>query len=379
MRKLKLFLEKIGLINEFNDDMKLNVRRNKSIDNNHILMIFYFVSCVIGLIDLLIFYDQDFYPDLPLLNGYFVGTYLTFLVTAMFIILSNTVFVKTDRSSRIYRFYNYVFWCIFIFLRSFYYIFDLRGGDSTLINFYIAIIVLSVFCYYSFFKKIFLYFILFGVFIYGYIVFNINDAIVIHMIVIMILLSLVISQYNYYRYYKSSLDSELVASSAQTDYLTKLMNRNGLATWLDTQLKKENPMYIIVGFFDIDNFKMYNDQYGHILGDDCLVRVADAVKKTIGNTGVVCRYGGEEIVTVSKYNTKFSIDSYFNEVIQRVEKLRIPAPTKSKWAHITISGGVAWGMINSYDALYNIINKADEALYQSKSTGKNKVTMFVSE
>lgn len=166
---------------------------------------------------------------------------------------------------------------------------------------------------------------------------------------------------------------------ACTDELTGLANKRVLVSRLEEDLLRcfqsnmQNQPHEGVGFilFDVDNFKHYNDTFGHVAGDVVLKKVGSIIKNCIGDSEIGARYGGEEmcvIVNNASYDKTFAI----------AEKIR-KAIDETQFDHriVTVSGGVS-----HYPTFKNIdvkefMNSADIALYSSKNTGKNKVTKFV--
>ena len=116
--------------------------------------------------------------------------------------------------------------------------------------------------------------------------------------------------------------------------------------------------------FDIDNFKAINDTYGHMFGDEVIIKVAKEALKAIGKNDRIYRYGGEEFVII---NTSKNIDDAINlgETIRK----NIEAIKWEKDAKVTVSMGISNKAVNSEVTFEN----ADNNLYIAKKTGKNKV------
>lgn len=147
------------------------------------------------------------------------------------------------------------------------------------------------------------------------------------------------------------------------DGLTGIYNRNIFNEVYDKKLKSSEGFFICI--FDIDNFKSVNDTYGHLIGDEVLKKVAQTAKCTLDKRGDIYRYGGEEFVILMKGK-----DKDFNLMI--VEEIR-RSIEEIKWENgmkITISSGIAQRKHNKY----NPLEEADNNLYVSKMSGKNKVT-----
>ncbi|HAS6021515.1 TPA: diguanylate cyclase [Vibrio vulnificus] len=156
--------------------------------------------------------------------------------------------------------------------------------------------------------------------------------------------------------------NEQLKRMATTDALTGLVNRRYLA---DMAGKVSGNFALIL--FDIDDFKTINDQYGHHVGDEVLVRIAEITRRVIGQHGYCARWGGEEFLILlpnfdakRAYDLAACIQDEFNE---------------SKGAlgayHFTASFGVACNQ--GALSFHHVIRQADAAMYQGKKSGKNRV------
>lgn len=127
---------------------------------------------------------------------------------------------------------------------------------------------------------------------------------------------------------------------------------------------------VSVILFDTDYFKKVNDTYGHLVGDEVLKIVSEVVENSLREGDTACRWGGEEIaVLLLGANEKDAI-AKANEIREEISKLKFSVPELS----ITISAGVASSEkdIN----LLGLIERADQALYKAKETGRNKVVGY---
>ncbi len=115
---------------------------------------------------------------------------------------------------------------------------------------------------------------------------------------------------------------------SHTDSLTNLWNRRYFDEMLDIEWKRalRGKLPLSLFFIDIDNFKAYNDQYGHSAGDNCLIRVAKEIKNSLKRAGdMVARYGGEEFVVLLS-NTDLDKACKTAEIIRmKIEELAIPS------------------------------------------------------
>lgn len=159
--------------------------------------------------------------------------------------------------------------------------------------------------------------------------------------------------------------------TAITDRLTKLYNRRHFDYELQQkiQLCQELQQPISLIFFDIDNFKFFNDTYGHIKGDYVLQELAKIITQSIRNQDIACRYGGEEFAVILP-NTAHDDAKAISELLRKaVEEYSFGTLEQEK--KITISLGLATCM-NSSVSLSQLLQESDTALYKAKNHGKNR-------
>ncbi|GAA59313.1 two-component system, cell cycle response regulator [Pseudoalteromonas sp. BSi20652] len=162
-------------------------------------------------------------------------------------------------------------------------------------------------------------------------------------------------------------------SLSQTDGLTGIANRRYFDETLRhawrVQTRNQQPLTLLL--IDIDDFKKYNDTYGHIAGDDCLKNVTQAIKTSVNRpTDFFARYGGEEFVILLQGNMKEGT-IVAEKARVAVSKLQIEHRSSS-YKHLTISLGIASVIPNVNRDPFELIKKADKGLYQSKAHGKNR-------
>ncbi|MFH2091908.1 MAG: diguanylate cyclase [Pseudomonadota bacterium] len=156
---------------------------------------------------------------------------------------------------------------------------------------------------------------------------------------------------------------------ATTDTLTQIYNRAYFNTRMEQEMSRatryENQLSLIM--FDIDNFKQINDTFGHIAGDSVLKDICNLCMRNIRSSDILARWGGEEFVILLPESKK-------ETAISLAEKLRLifqdhsfSVPTQ-----VTCSFGITDYITK--ESKDTFINRADDALYRSKETGKNKVT-----
>ncbi|MDZ8183653.1 MAG: PAS domain S-box protein [Nostoc sp. ChiSLP02] len=163
---------------------------------------------------------------------------------------------------------------------------------------------------------------------------------------------------------------------ATLDGLTQIPNRRRFDEYLETEwhrLKREKiPLSLIL--FDVDFFKLYNDTYGHLAGDDCLQKVASVLLSVIKRPAdLVARYGGEEFAVILP-NTEIKGAIYIGQAIrQAVHDLAIPHAQSSVSDYVTVSLGVVSTVPDSEMSPQDLISAADKALYIAKQQGRDRV------
>jgi len=160
---------------------------------------------------------------------------------------------------------------------------------------------------------------------------------------------------------------------ALKDPLTGLPNRRYIDTYLisrKNELKYLNVPYGII-FMDIDDFKRFNDSYGHDFGDQVLKMISKVFTNVIRSNDLIGRWGGEEFLGVFSGASEESLDIVANKIRILVENSYIKHDNKR--LQVTISIGAT--MVKKDEALEEAIKRSDELLYLSKSEGKNKVSI----
>ncbi|MDX1800133.1 MAG: diguanylate cyclase [Marinobacter sp.] len=161
---------------------------------------------------------------------------------------------------------------------------------------------------------------------------------------------------------------------ANHDGLTGLYNRRYLDQQLDLEFRRHVRQELPLGFalIDIDYFKAYNDGYGHLRGDDCLAKVAGALASGIRRPGeVVARYGGEEFAIILPHTGRDLLDSGGQWLCDCIRHLQIPHEYSRCAPHVTISVGLAGFEFGHPASVKELIQLADEALYEAKARGRN--------
>jgi diguanylate cyclase (GGDEF)-like protein len=172
------------------------------------------------------------------------------------------------------------------------------------------------------------------------------------------------------------LETRLLNELAERDGLTGLYNRRIFDDYVRRvwrQSRREEAALEII-FIDIDFFKIYNDLYGHQAGDDCLKKVAACIARCAKRPfDFLARYGGEEFVLIL-YGPPDDYARNLPEQIRRdVMDLVIPHAGSEAAKYVSVSVGVAFARAGSTRSLNGAIQTADEALYQAKREGRNRV------
>lgn len=168
-----------------------------------------------------------------------------------------------------------------------------------------------------------------------------------------------------------------LAESARRDPLTGLGNRLQLREdlfrlqrWLDRYGRGFG-----AALCDVDRFKLYNDCYGHLAGDDVLQAISQAVATTIRSGDMAYRYGGEELLVIMPEQSAETSIVAMERVRDAVERLAIPHEQNPPYGVVTISIGLV--AIGDGERLpwEVVLNRADAALYRAKADGRNRVAL----
>ena len=171
----------------------------------------------------------------------------------------------------------------------------------------------------------------------------------------------------------------LLDGLARTDPLTSLANRRHFDEIKELEfrraLRSGQPLSLLI--FDIDEFKRYNDAYGHAKGDQCLRAVAGAIQRSCARAGdLVARIGGEEFAVLLPNCSAEQAAHLATQLLRAVAELGIAHRASETAPHITVSIGLApldHARTQHFEALFE---QADTALYLAKSRGRNQVAVF---
>lgn len=162
---------------------------------------------------------------------------------------------------------------------------------------------------------------------------------------------------------------------AQEDGLTKVKNRRFVDQKLQEMIllhgRHELPLSVIL--LDVDKFKLFNDNYGHIEGDKCLILLADLLSNLFVRSGeVVGRYGGEEFVIILGYTDQEKAIKDASRIEAALAEAQIPHEYSEVSDVVTVSQGVFTLVPNGKESIEQIYERADKQLYQAKQAGRNQ-------
>lgn len=170
--------------------------------------------------------------------------------------------------------------------------------------------------------------------------------------------------------------TDLLERLASLDGLTEIPNRRAFDNALERQFNQSQrsiiPLSLLI--LDIDYFKLYNDYFGHPAGDDCLKRVARTLTENTQRPGdLVARLGGEEFAILLPNTDNLGAILRAEQYRVLIEDLQIEHAAMSPHPFITISTGVATMTAQRNDNTLRLIQAADDALYQAKTQGRNRI------
>ena len=166
---------------------------------------------------------------------------------------------------------------------------------------------------------------------------------------------------------------------AETDGLTGAVNRRALDEAIAAELERSirNRTSLSVIMIDIDRFKLYNDTYGHLAGDECLKTVSDCLREVVRRDGdIVARFGGEEFVVLLPETDEVATLALAHEFRSRLKALSLPH-SASEFGHVTASIGIATKVSRELEMTASrLLKEADQALYSAKRNGRDQVVLL---
>lgn len=166
--------------------------------------------------------------------------------------------------------------------------------------------------------------------------------------------------------------NERLSFLARTDSLTKVYNRRAFFEKFSEELERSarysRPLVVVM--LDVDHFKAFNDMEGHICGDEALKRIAQILTTNKRKSDAVARYGGEEFIMMMPETTKQNAVDMCERLRLAVEETRFQG--REEGAFLTVSLGVSEYPTQG-ESMEQLIEAADQALYQAKKAGRNQV------
>ena len=161
------------------------------------------------------------------------------------------------------------------------------------------------------------------------------------------------------------------------DFLTGIHNRRAYDKYIESEWRRAKRCHapISLAFIDIDFYKEYNDQYGHLLGDDLLKIITSAITAKIGKEeNYLARYGGDEFAIIMPSTNLEKGQALAEDVQKSIRDLKIAHSRSEISDYVTISIGGATAFPKKEDDLAKFVNLADKMLYQTKGKGKNNIS-----
>lgn len=172
--------------------------------------------------------------------------------------------------------------------------------------------------------------------------------------------------------------AKLMEHQAYHDGLTGVFNRHHLNMALENEIKRayreKQPISLLMS--DVDWFKRYNDQYGHLQGDHTLRKIAQCIEQSLHRPAdFVARYGGEEFCVVLPNTDLEGVQRVAETIRANIEALQIPFPLNPQTTMVTSSIGGVSTVPASSDAMHTLLAEADLLLYQAKQNGRNQAVV----
>lgn len=154
---------------------------------------------------------------------------------------------------------------------------------------------------------------------------------------------------------------------AYRDELTQLPSRRAL-----NESMLALPRHYALAMLDVDHFKKFNDSYGHDKGDEVLKQVAKVLLRYSGSTAVY-RYGGEEFTLLFKGRSVDHAEDLLEQIREDIHQQRLDVSDETKKKEVSVSVSIGLAFVNSGELPHEVLKRADQALYQAKRKGRNKV------
>lgn len=161
-----------------------------------------------------------------------------------------------------------------------------------------------------------------------------------------------------------------------TDDLTMIYNHRYLISRLNYEFERAKRYRFPIAFImlDIDHFKVYNDNNGHLAGDEALRKIAMLINRSIRDTDIVGRYGGEEFAIILLHADLTRMVEVAERIRRTIEETPFPKEELQPLGKITVSMGGSC-LSDGMQTMENLIGSADEALYRAKRNGRNQIAI----
>lgn len=172
-------------------------------------------------------------------------------------------------------------------------------------------------------------------------------------------------------------ENRILTIKSETDPLTGLANRNKLNDYSDEAFERayRNQTSLAVEILDIDFFKEYNDAYGHLAGDECLISISQVLKEMITDQIFCARYGGDEFVIIYENMTDEEIMDVAERLKQEIIDLQIENHNTGYYPYITISQGIRNSVPQMGNKVWDYLYVADNCLFRMKKKRKNDICL----
>lgn len=191
-----------------------------------------------------------------------------------------------------------------------------------------------------------------------------------------LLIPLTISSFRSYIYFYDNASNKIKEKEvSEKDELTNLYNRRKMSAFIDQEIINGKNILNSVGILmlDVDYFKKYNDYYGHIQGDAALQAIGAVLREISEEKDVfAARYGGEEFIIIICNKSQDEVMLIAHEIKKKISRLQIPHKTSEVSEILTVSIGLHYSADRQTD-IYELIKKADDALYEAKVRGRNQI------
>ena len=171
--------------------------------------------------------------------------------------------------------------------------------------------------------------------------------------------------------YDDNLIDQL-ANEAMCDTLTGLPSRRYLQTYMDYKFSEHmrfNKPFALL-FMDIDNFRVFNNEYGHDMGDQVLRKISESVKQNIRKTDFFGRWGGEEFLGIYAVKNLAEAQIAAEKIRVLISSTEIPCERP-----LSVTASIGITIVEDSDTVETLVERADHLMYKSKKSGKNRVTV----